>query len=393
MEKNSMYGASHIAPRNGVYQFSRRIPKDIVEGIKALPPEARARLPEELFTYLAKDFVRFSLRTRDKATAKSLGTKADFEFDTTVQRVKEWLARGENSYDVVDPDLIRAIAQRWVSQELKEDDEKRLDSSNAYDLIHVEKGLYMMELDFQKALSVDGADMRDAVAIGIVRDLQTQYQLRLDPGGSLYAPLHREVLLGYLKIYEVVKRRNAGKLAPTPIAPPFALKVAHSELQLAKVHQGEATLSTLHGVTSGEKKNQPTDKITLDTVVNSYIAKLPSNHFKRKVRRCLQLFSLFMGSDTAISEIRQKKVTDYMCEICKLPFDWARRFDKGESVEAMLDSDEEHKGLSPVTWEQAYRAPLGTFFTAAMRDYGDDGFPNLTVDGIHYLGTRKAEEG
>ena len=31
--------------------------------------------------------------------------------------MKEWLARGENSYDVVDPDLIRAIAQRWVSQE------------------------------------------------------------------------------------------------------------------------------------------------------------------------------------------------------------------------------------------------------------------------------------
>jgi hypothetical protein len=308
MEKKSMHGASHIAPRNGVYQFSRRIPKDIVEGLKLMPPEARARLPEEFCAYFAKDFVRFSLKTRDKAAAKALGTKADFEFDTKIQRVKEWLARGENSFDVVDQDLIRAIAQRWVSQELKDDDEKRLHPENAHDLRHHEKGLYMMELDFQKALSVDGAVMRDPVASATVHDIQKLYQLRLDPNGTGYALLHREILLGYLTLYDVIKRRNAGQVAPTPAAPQVNFSGVNATRQMAD----GSTMSLKPAELMGRADTSQKDEVTiLGNVIDSYLTDLAvnENKFTRKVRRCLQLFGLVIGRKTPVFEIRQVHVT------------------------------------------------------------------------------------
>lgn len=387
-----MHGASHIAPRSGVFQFSRRIPKNIVEALKALPPDARTRLPDEFKTYFAKEFVRFSLKTRDKAAAKSLGTKADFEFDTKVQRLKEWLARGENSYDVVDPDLIRAIAQRWVSQELKEDDEKRLHPDNAHDLRHHEKGLYMLELDFQKALSVDGAVLRDPVASATVQDIQTLYQLRLDPNGTGYALLHREVLLGYLSLYDVIKRRNAGQVAPTPVAPQIDLNGVNQVRKIAPDNLVEMTRAVKGGDQWGANPERNVEMIPIGKVIDDYFADVVKNKFTRKVRRCLQLFGQVIGRETPIVQIRQLHVTRYLRDICKLPVNWARRFDKGESVEQMLAVEMVQKNLAKVTWEQGYKYPLGTFFKSSMRDLGDAGFPNLTVEGIDYSGTRKAEE-
>jgi hypothetical protein len=115
------------------------------------------------------------------------------------------------------------------------------------------------------------------------------------------------------------------------------------------------------------------------------------NDFKRKVRRCLQLFSEIVGPELPVAELRQKTVTQFLRDICKLPDKWARRHDKGESVQGML-SEEHAKVMSPTTYEGNYRAPLGTFLIAAARDHGDDGFRLLTVEGIDYTGDRVAEE-
>lgn len=57
-----------------------------------------------------------------------------------------------------------------------------------------------------------------------------------------------------------------------------------------------------------------------------------------------------------------------------------------------MDSGEGEECMSPSTWEQNYKFPLGTFFENSMRDYGDAGFRNLTVKGIEYPGDREFDE-
>lgn len=53
---------------------------------------------------------------------------------------------------------------------------------------------------------------------------------------------------------------------------------------------------------------------------------------------------------------------------------------------------EHEKCIAPATYRDNYRAPLGAFLMEACRDYGDDGFPALTVKRIEYVGTRKDNE-
>ena len=135
----------------------------------------------------------------------------------------------------------------------------------------------------------------------------------------------------------------------------------------------------------------PASSLTLGAVIDDYMASVRENDFKRKVRRCLQLLGEMVGRDLPVAEFRQKVVTQFLRDICKLPDKWALRFDKGESVQKML-TGEAPRVMSPTTYEGNYRGPLGTFLTAARRDHGDEGFPSLTVEGIKYTGDRIAEE-
>lgn len=135
----------------------------------------------------------------------------------------------------------------------------------------------------------------------------------------------------------------------------------------------------------------PEAALVLGTVIDDYITNLKQNEFKRKVVRCLQLFGAIVGRDTPVKAIRQKTVTGFLRDICKLPLEWAKQYDKGASVADMLVEGTD-KAMNPTTYVDNYRAPLGTFLVASQRDYGDEGFPALTVVGINYSGTRVADE-
>ena len=130
---------------------------------------------------------------------------------------------------------------------------------------------------------------------------------------------------------------------------------------------------------------------TLGEVIDHYVKGLPDNDFRRKVVRCLQLFGEMVGRDLPITELRQRAVTDFMRDICRLPDKWARRFDAGEPIEAMLAKPAD-KVMSPSTYEANYRGPLGTFLAVAARDLGDEGFRTLSVKNIKYTGDRLPEE-
>jgi hypothetical protein len=131
--------------------------------------------------------------------------------------------------------------------------------------------------------------------------------------------------------------------------------------------------------------------VTLGEVIDHYLQGLPENGFKRKVKRCLELFGEMLDRDLPVKDLKQIAVTQFMRDICRLPAKWARRFDAGESVASMLAEGAE-KVMSPTTYEGNYRGPLGSFLTSAAQNFGEEGMRHLSVEGIRYTGDRVAEE-
>lgn len=133
--------------------------------------------------------------------------------------------------------------------------------------------------------------------------------------------------------------------------------------------------------------------LTLGTVIDRYVevVKRSPNGYTRKVVLCLRLFGEMVGRQTPVTELRQRKVTAFLHDICRLPSDWAVRFDQGETIAKMLESEVE-EGMAPRTYSLNYRAPLKKFLGASLRDYGDEGFPALVTTDIEYTGTRASGE-
>ena len=163
---------------------------------------------------------------------------------------------------------------------------------------------------------------------------------------------------------QAIYKRSDGEYVPTPQAPTRPVP-----------ETPEATKGSL----------------SLGSVIDSYLLTIKQSGYTRKVKRCLQLFGEVIGRDTQAVDIKQKAVTGFLREICKLPSNWATQFDKGMPV-AVLLAGEHTELLSPTTYRDNYRAPLGAFLAESKRDHGDDGFPGLTVNRIEYVGTRKANE-
>ena len=131
--------------------------------------------------------------------------------------------------------------------------------------------------------------------------------------------------------------------------------------------------------------------VVLGGVIDHYLAGVPENGFKRKVKRCLTLFGEMLGRDLPLQHLNQKVITQFMREICCLPAKWALRFDAGESVASLLREGTD-KVMSPTTYEGNYKGPLETFLVSAAQNFGDDGFRQLTVSACRYVGNRVANE-
>lgn len=131
--------------------------------------------------------------------------------------------------------------------------------------------------------------------------------------------------------------------------------------------------------------------LTLGNLIEDYIKvkQRAKNQYTRKIARALELFRDIVGADMPITSLRQTAVTNFLRDICRLPSNWATRYEQGLSVAAMLAGEAEEV-MSPTTYKDNYRAPLKTFLRDSHRDYGDEGFPGLTVDGIEYTGDREA---
>lgn len=267
------------------------------------------------------------------------------------------------------PDEQSYVRERIRAHILEEDDAVRMarpddDSREAYEGIRAD----------QFSDSIDGLKSGRVVVGPYERQrmakLLEDVGLSIAPGSPAWEVAAYKATEGLYQALKDISRRIGDDFVPTPPRPVAPVRLTSS---IAAEPRAEAKA------------------VTLGEVIEHYLKGLAANDFQRKVRRCLQLFGEVLGRDLKVSELRQKSVTEFMRDICRLPAAWARRFDGGESIAAML-AEETEKGMSPTTYESNYRGPLGTFLRDAARNFGDDGFRPLTVDGIRYMGKRLPEE-
>jgi integrase len=332
----------------------------------------RRRVPAELVPFVGRAEFRESLKTPDIEVARTRAAFKDAAVAIEFERAREQLRLQANVSalpEELSPEERRYISDAVRAHVLDEDESVRLarpdpDSMDAYESIRADQ--------FDDAVA---ALRSGRVAVGrhekerVVKLLEA-IGLSVSPGSPAWDVAAFKATEGLNQALRDISQRMTGNFIPTPTPPPVPSGLVPRPT--AATHQN------LAGVSLGD-------------VINHYLMGLPENGFKRKVRRCLQLFGELVGRDLKVGELRQKAVTQFLRDICRLPDKWARRFDSGESIAAMLAKEAE-KVMSPTTYEGNYRAPLGTFLTSAAQNFGDDGLRLLSVDGIRYTGNRVPEE-
>ena len=383
MGTEQMHGASHLISRDGVYYFKRRIPQNLIDELATLPPETLGVMPDALRKFFTgKEFVRFSLKTKQLVQGKQLLASAEIDFNAKQELLEQWLGTSARHFDNPSDEALRSMASIWVDRQLKIDEERRFDPNQALELEHLEKGLYIMEPQYRALLALGGAEKRDDWIEDVVVELQREFSIRLDPKARAIQMLRRELAMGVLKIYDIVKERNRGNLVPLS--------------QPASV--GNPTDYSFSVQNTSPKEGV---QMLLGDAEKRYLKSLKPNTYTRKIVGAISLFADVIGRDRPVHTIRQREVTDFLHDLCNLPADWVKERKKGVSLESLFagpKQDEEETGADDVkrmslsTWSDNYRSPLQTFLTASARDLGDEGFRLLTTDGIRYVGSRLVNE-
>lgn len=326
----------------------------------------RRRVPTELVEVLGFSEYRESLHTSDIEEARVRASLRDAQVTAELQAARAALAQRQLKpaprQEPLSPEVLEYIRGAVKAYLLRLDEQFRRsgpdeDSRVAYESIladHLEET--GNSLAFGKPATSDGPRALIEEALR---------EVGFDPAGggkSLEDALFRATE-GYNEALQAVFRRSEGFYVPTPSLPP---KPASEEA--------------------------PRAALRLGAVIDQYLAGIKQSGYTRKVRRCLQLFGEVIGRETPVSEIKQKAVTAFMRDICRLPSDWAAQFDKGAPIAALLAGEHEEV-MSPTTFRDNYRAPLKAFLVDSLRDHGEEGFPALTVDRLEYVGDRRANEG
>lgn len=332
----------------------------------------RRRVEDGLIPIIGRGEFNESLKTSDLAEARKLAAfrnaelEAEFERARAVRKAQTTTVPLHQQPTTEEGQYIREAVRSYL---LEEDEAVRMsvpddDAMEAYEDIRADENEAVVEGLRSGAVAlgpVEKERMRKLLAaIGVTVEPGS-------PGWHMAAYRATEGLL--LGLRDIGSRINGGFVVtpPRPVAP--------------------ASLAA----PSPEVSASSSPVVTLGDVIDHYVKGLPDNDFKRKVKRCLQLFGEMLGRNLPVADLRQKAVTDFMRDICRLPDKWARRFDAGESIASMLAVKAE-KVMSPTTYEANYRGPLGTFLDVSSRTFGDDGFRAMSVKHIKYMGDRLPEE-
>lgn len=332
----------------------------------------RRRVPAELVPTLGREHFVESLKTTELAQAKTRAAFRNAEVEALFEK-----ARGEVRHDAevhlalppnqAEQQYIREAVRALV---LEQDESTRLARPPLHELEAYED--YMsVQLDWTAETLRTGRLGFTPGEKARLSELLGAVGIKVHPGTPAWELAAYRASEGLYQALREIARRASEDHVPTPAMP--------------------APPPSLVQTPAMEQRPSSSCGVVLGDVIDYYLEGVPENHFKRKVRRCLQLFGEMLGRDLPVSELRQKAVTGFMRDICRLPDKWARRFDAGESIASMLAVPPD-KVMSPTTYEANYRGPLGTFLDFAAAHYGDDGFRRLSVKHVKYTGDRLPEE-
>ncbi len=326
--------------------------------------------PPELRPIVGRTELAWSLETPDMEVARTRAAIRNAEVSVILEAAKatlrqqEAVSMGTPAPATLSPEALQYIRAAVHAHVLQEDEAVRLDRP---DLDSLDEYASIRASQFED----DGrALMTGRVAFGKQEQQRVQEALRsvgitVGPESPSWAEAAFRATEGRHSALKDIRERLNGEYVATPSVP-----------LLPALLQPQAPAQTA---------------LTLGTVIDAYVASLRQTEFTRKVKRCLQLFGAMVGRDSPVRDLKQVMVTNFLRDICKLPLKWAEQYDKGVPVASMLAKGTD-KVMSPTTYIDNYRAPLGTFLAAALRDYGDDGFPARTVEGIEYSGDRLPDE-
>lgn len=335
----------------------------------------RRRVPDELIPYIGREEFRHSLRTSDIEVARTRSAFRNAEVELEFEQARATLRADQTGptsiREPLTPEGQRYVAEAVHAHVLDEDEQVRMSrpDEETLDIYHSLRADENGEV--AEALNTGRVAVGEQARRGMAQLLH-RVGVSISPGSPACDATAFKATEGLSRALNDISSRRRGTYVPTPAMPE---PVPELQAQTQSVASEQPQAHTLR----------------LGQVIDEYVAALQDNGFKRKIVRCLQLFGELAGRELPVRDVRQRVVTQFLRDICKLPDKWARRFDKGEAVQAML-AEESGKVMSPTTYEGNYRAPLGTFLVAAARDYGDDGFKLLTVEGIGYSGDRVADE-
>lgn len=330
----------------------------------------RRPVPLKLRVVVGRSEFAWSLETADMEVARSRAALRNAEVSVVLQASETTLAQQQGTSKtspapaVLSPEAMQYIRDAVYAHVLQEDEGVRLarpdlDSLDEYESIRAEQ----FE-DTGRALTTG------RVALGKLEQQRVEEALQtvgivISPGAPSWEEAAFKVTEGHHRALKAIRERINGEYVSTPVVPamPQAL----------------------------QPQQAPQPGLLLGTVIDAYLANLRQTEFTRKVKRCLQLFGEMVGRGTPVRDLKQVMVSNFLRDICRLPLKWAEQYDKGVSIASLLAQGAD-KVMSPTTYVDNYRAPLGTFLAASLRDYGDDGFPSRTVEGIEYSGTRVKDE-
>lgn len=332
----------------------------------------RRRVPDQLVPIIGRAEFRESLRTSDMEVARTRAAFRDAEVAIEFEKAKAALRQQQVAplqLDELTPEEQQYVRDRVRAHVLEEDDAVRMARPDD-ETREVYEGLLADQYeDASRGLRTGGVVIgryeRERMA-----KLLAAIDLPVDPKAAAWEATAFKATEGLYQALRDIGQRTQGDFVSTPSRPTVPVR-------LASVAQ-EVDKATAAAVTLGE-------------VIDHYLKGLPDNDFQRKVKRCLQLFGEMIGRSLPITDLRQKAVTEFMRDICRLPALWARRFDSGESIASML-ATAAAKVMSPTTYEANYRGPMGTFLEVSASIFGDDGFRAMSVKTVKYTGNRVAEE-
>lgn len=365
--------SKYVQKRGDVYQFSRRIPKETLAVYQQVRKTNLNSIPEKIKKYFSgTTFVRFSLKTKNMAAAKRLGVKEAAHFELMLRRLNEWLKMKKSPEPSIGFSEIEHLSWKWFDREFKMLEMERYDPSQV-DRIRDETTAYGCLFDVYKGyLTLQGRGRRELSICTICDAILREEGYIIKNDSPLYQKLHDDLILRHRDIHLALKARNNGESIefPRPQTLPCTLLV-------------------------GRKKNEKfggglckESLLAIGDVIEHYLEGLPPNKFKRKPRRVLGLFAEFIGKDTAVKDVRQIDVTNFLRVISYIPVKCQGKIELNEVLARALSNYrnpmEATECISYLTWKDNCRAPLGTFFKKAYKNQGISDFAMISTDHVNY---------